>query len=252
MAVTSILRQLVPGTTVCTLHQMKQCGVASAVAWKTMRNTVRFIYIAQQRFVVPESFVASALHWADKGIRIRQTTDFPYEEHTRLQITEGKSRFVWMIRYPSWVSKDALKIRINGKNVAFTSQPSSYIAINRQWKKGDVLDIDLPMHSRIEHLLNVPNVCSHTSRPHLLGAKTGTEDLKGLTADDSRWGHIASGERLPIDEAPIIIEEDVPDLVHKLVPVAGKPLTFTMPGQVENYSSICYCNRFIQFMIPGT
>jgi hypothetical protein len=100
-----------------------------------------------------------------------------------------------------------------------------------------VLDIELPMHSHIEHLPNVPNYVAILHGPILLGAKTGSEDLKGLTADDSRWGHIASGERLPIDEAPVIIEEDVPDIVHKLVPVPGKPLTFRMAGLVKNYSS---------------
>jgi hypothetical protein len=63
--------------------------------------------------------------------------------------------------------------------------------------------------------------------PILLGAKTGTEDLRGLVADDSRWGHIASGKRLPINEAPIIIEDNLAALATKLKPVAGKPLTFT-------------------------
>jgi uncharacterized protein len=60
----------------------------------------------------------------------------------------------------------------------------------------------------------------------LLGAKTGTEDLKGLVADDSRWGHIASGKKLPVDKAPIIIEDNIASLSTKLKPVAGKPLTF--------------------------
>ncbi|HWJ25860.1 MAG TPA: DUF4986 domain-containing protein, partial [Flavisolibacter sp.] len=62
--------------------------------------------------------------------------------------------------------------------------------------------------------------------PILLGAKTGTEDLAGLVAGDSRWGHIASGKRLPLDQAPIIIEDDIAVLPDKLEPVKGKPLTF--------------------------
>ena len=50
----------------------------------------------------------------------------------------------------------------------------------------------------IEHMPNVPNYIAVMHGPILLGAKTGTEDLKGLVADDSRWGHIASGKKLPI------------------------------------------------------
>jgi uncharacterized protein len=167
------------------------------------------------------------VHWAEKGIKIRQETNFPYEEQTTLKVTEGASQFTWMIRYPSWVKEGALKIKVNGKNTAYTAKPSSYIAINRKWKKGDVVEIQLPMHSRIEHLPNVPNYIAILHGPILLGARTGTEDLKGLAADNSRWGHIAGGERLPIDKAPIIIEDNLSELVNKLEPVSGKPLNFT-------------------------
>ncbi len=62
--------------------------------------------------------------------------------------------------------------------------------------------------------------------PILLGAKTGTEDMAGLIAGDSRWGHIAGGKKLPLDKAPIIIEENATDLADKLTPVKGSPFKF--------------------------
>jgi hypothetical protein len=83
------------------------------------------------------------------------------------------------------------------------------------------------MHNAIEHMPNVPNQIAIMHGPVLLAAKTGTEDLKGLIADGSRWGHIAGGKKLPVDKAPVIIENDVPSLAGKLTAVAGKPLTFT-------------------------
>jgi hypothetical protein len=125
------------------------------------------------------------------------------------------------------VKEGKLKILVNGKAVSYTARPSSYVAIDRVWKKGDVVQIVLPMHNTIEHLPNVPEYIAIMHGPILLGAKTGTEDLRGLVADDSRWGHIASGKRLPINEAPIIIEDNLAALATKLKPVAGKPLTFT-------------------------
>ena len=64
--------------------------------------------------------------------------------------------------------------------------------------------------------------------PILLGAKTGTEDLKGLIADDSRWGQIASGEKLPVDKAPIFIADNVSSITNDLVAVKNEPLHFTM------------------------
>lgn len=46
----------------------------------------------------------------------------------------------------------------------------------------------------------------------------------------SRWGHIASGKRLPVDKAPVIIQDDLSDIADQLVPAQGAPLTFVAPG----------------------
>ncbi len=173
-------------------------------------------------------FVASELNWRDKKIKLKQETKFPYEEKVKLIITEGVSPFSLLIRYPSWVTDGALKILVNGKAVAFTNHPSSYITINRTWKKGDVIEIVLPMHNTIEHLPNVPQYIAIMHGPILLGAKTGTEDLKGLIADDSRWGQIPSGEKLPVDKAPIFVEDNLSSITNDLVSVKNEPLNFTI------------------------
>jgi len=174
-------------------------------------------------------FIASELNWKEKGIKIKQETTFPYEEQTSLKITSGSSDFTMMIRYPEWVKDGALKVSVNGKSIAYTMHPSSYVAIKRKWKKGDVVQVMLPMQDKIEHLPNVSSYIAMLHGPILLGAKTGTENIKGLVAGDSRWGHIASGEKLPIDKAPILIENDFSNITKGLVPVKGKPLSFTLP-----------------------
>jgi DUF1680 family protein len=189
-----------------------------------------FIYTHTHDSLFVNLFIASELNWKEKGIQLRQETKFPYEEQTRLTITEASASFKLMVRYPSWVSDGALKIMVNGETVAYTAHPSSYITLGRKWKKGDVVEITLPMHNTIEHLPNVPAYVAILHGPILLGAKTGTEDLKGLIADDSRWGQIPGGEKLPIDKAPIIIEDDLDKLPTELVPVKNKPLNFTIPA----------------------
>lgn len=189
-----------------------------------------FIYTHTHDSLFVNLFVASELNWKEKGIRLKQETKFPYEEQTKFIITESKSSFKLLVRYPSWVKDGALKIKVNGKEVAVNNHPSSYINIDRKWNKGDVVEVSLPMHNTIEHLPNVPTYIAMMHGPVLLGAKTGTEDLKGLIADDSRWGHIASGEKLPVDKAPIIIEDDLNKLTTELVPVKNKPLNFTIPA----------------------
>jgi uncharacterized protein len=139
-----------------------------------------------------------------------------------------------MVRYPVWVSKGALKITVNGKEVSCTAAPSSYVSIDRKWKKGDVVQITLPMHNTIEHLPNVPEYIAIMHGPVLLGAKTGTEDLKGLIADDGRWGQNASGDYLPVDKAPILIDDNIEMIADKLVPVKDKSLNFTLNVKMGN------------------
>jgi DUF1680 family protein len=189
----------------------------------------RLIYTHQKDSLFLNLFVASELNWKEKGITIRQETQFPYTEQSRLVVTAGASRFVLMVRYPAWVTAGALKIKVNGKLINYTALPSSYIAIDRTWKKGDVVELLLPMHNTIEHLPNVPAYIAILHGPILLGAKTGTEKLTGLVANDGRWAHIAGGERLPVDKAPVIVEDNLSKITGGLVPVKGKPLTFTFP-----------------------
>ncbi len=194
----------------------------------------QFIYTHSSDSLYLNLFIASELNWKAKGLKIKQETKFPDEEQTKLTVTEGTSSFKLMVRYPFWVSKGALKIVVNGKDVAYSALPSSYVCIDRKWKKGDVVEIKLPMHNTIEHLPNVPEYIAIMHGPVLLGAKTGTEDLKGLVADDGRWGQNASGEYLPVDKAPILIDDNIETIADKLVPVKDKSLNFTLDVKMGN------------------
>ncbi len=194
----------------------------------------QFIYTHIKDTLFLNLFIASELNWKEKGIIIKQETNFPYEEQTKLTISEGTSSFKLMVRYPAWVSKGALKITVNGKEVSYPALPSSYVGIDRKWEKGDIVQITLPMHNSFEHLPNVPEYIALMHGPILLGAKTGTEDLKGLIADDGRWGQYAGGEYLPVDKAPILIDDDIQNIGDKLEPVQDKPLNFKLNLKMIN------------------
>ncbi len=122
-----------------------------------------------------------------------------------------------------------MEVTVNGETQTITTDPSSYLCIDRTWSTGDSVEIILPMHNTVEQLSNVPSYKAFLHGPILLGAKTGTEDLAGLIANDDRWAHIASGSLLPVHEAPIIVEDNLSSIADKLVPVEGKPLTFIAP-----------------------
>jgi hypothetical protein len=189
-----------------------------------------FIYTHQDNSLYLNLFISSELNWREKGIRIKQETNFPYEEKTKLTVTEGSAKFELKVRYPGWIAENKLKIIVNGEELAIVKNPSSYISVDRNWEKGDVVEIELPMQHRLEQLPHVANYYAFMHGPILLAAKAGTHDLAGLVADDSRWGHIAHGERLPIDEAPVIIADDVSEVIENLNSVPNNEMTWTLSG----------------------
>ena len=194
----------------------------------------QFIYTHVDDALYVNLFVASELNWKEKGLTLRQETGFPYTETSRITIVQGKGKFPLLVRYPGWVKPGQFSVKVNGQTVKIISGPSSYVTIDRQWKKGDVVDITFPMHNSIKYLPNVPQYIALMHGPILLGMKTGTEDLAHLIADDSRFGQYASGKKLPINEAPILINDNINDIANQLTAVAGKPLHFTLSTKMEN------------------
>ncbi len=209
-------------------NQAMWCCVGSGMENHGKYNEAIYTHQSDSLFV--NLFIPSELNWKSRGITLRQETNFPDSEKTRLQITKGSARFPLLIRYPSWVKPGAMTITVNGKTVPATPGSSSYVAITRQWKKGDLIAVTLPMQTTVEHLPNLPEYVALLHGPIVLGAKTGAENLRGLVADDSRWGHIAGGERLPIDKAPIIVDDNISGIASRLQPVKGKPLHFSAAG----------------------
>jgi hypothetical protein len=138
------------------------------------------------------------------------------------------------VRYPGWVKPGELKVTVNGKAVDLISGPASYVTIDRSWKKGDVVEVRFPMHNSVKYLPNLPQYIALMHGPIMLAMKTGTEDLAHLIADDSRFGQLAVGKKLPVNEAPILINNHVEEIANQLQPIAGKPLHFTLSTRMEN------------------
>ena len=101
----------------------------------------QFIYTHVGDALYVNLFVASELNWKEKGIQLRQETDFPYAETSKITIAEGKGKFALNVRYPGWVKPGQFSVKVNGQPVSIVTGPSSYVIIDRQWKKGDVVEM---------------------------------------------------------------------------------------------------------------
>ncbi len=176
-------------------------------------------------------FVASELNWRERNMKIRQQTAFPYGETSTIEVTKGRGAFTLKIRKPSWCDRFAVR------GVGFDAgsyEENGFVCISRKWKKGDRVEVSMPMRASVRPLVNVPQYVAIMYGPVLLGMKTGTEDLRSLIADDSRFGQYAGGRKLPLDKAPILLPRRVGDIAGDLVPVPGKPLHFRLATRMEN------------------
>lgn len=198
-----------------------------------LENHARYgemIYAHGGDTVMVNLFIPSVLTWKQKEVELIQETVFPDSEFTTLTINpKRKTRFALQIRYPQWVLPGALKIRVNGKDEPVTGNPGGYVTLYRKWRKGDRVVVTLPMQTTVDQLPDGKNYFSFRRGPIVLAAKTDTLNMDGLYADDSRGGHIAHGEKYPLNEMPVIVAS--PDqLPHRVKPVSGRSMTFTLDG----------------------
>lgn len=186
-------------------------------------------------------FIPSVLDWHDNGLKLTQTTRYPSEGLTRLELSVDKPKHMSLqLRHPGWC--DAVTVKVNGVKFKTQSRPSSYITLDREWHNGDVVELEMPMKVRIEELNYLPEYVSILRGPVVMAARfdNGTP-LPGLVADDSRWGHIAHGPLVSVFDTPLLIgdRKDILKKLNAMKPVEGREMAFTVPGLFDGkYSDV--------------
>lgn len=171
-------------------------------------------------------FIPSELSWEEKGLKLRQTTQFPSADNTAFEILSApKNKFKLSFRYPSWSGQPT--VRINGKKVSVKGNPSSYISINRTWHAGDRIDVTYPMTLRVETTPDSRSKGAILYGPIVLAANLGTE---GITAPAPfsdptvRNDYYTYNYNIPqhiTDKLPF----DIADIAENILPT-DKALTF--------------------------
>ena len=132
-------------------------------------------------------FFASEVRWREKGVVLRQETRFPDEAGMRL-IVQSKSpvAFSLKVRIPYWAEN--VSFSINGKPFQPHEKlaPSSYAKIDRTWKDGDRVDVQLPMRLHLQAIPDDANLAAIMYGPLVLAGELGTQDLdpKRLYSED--------------------------------------------------------------------
>lgn len=189
-----------------------------------------FIYAHAKDTLYVNLFIPSRLTWKEKKITLVQETRFPDEEQIRFRVEKSKKKaFSLKLRYPSWAK--GASVSVNGKVQETNAQPGEYLTIHRKWKAGDEITLNMPMQVALEQIPDRENFYAFMYGPIVLASPTGTENMDGLYADDSRGGHIAHGKQISLQEIPMLIGSAT-SLPQSLRRINDDLVAFTYTGSV--------------------
>src|SRR5205085_4989205 len=138
-----------------------------------------YVYAQKNNDVYVNLFVSSSANFSvnNHPIQIAQQNNYPWDGLLSFNITTGSPlAFNLLVRIPGWAQNEAMpsdlyrfvkpsdkkvEIKINGQPVNYNLQ-NGYAVLDRTWKKGDVVTVDLPMEVR--KLIANENVKDNTNK----------------------------------------------------------------------------------------
>ena len=88
----------------------------------------------------------------ENGLTVTLTQETNYPNNGKVKIVvepEKETQFPLSLRIPRWCEEAAVSIYSNGAETNYIASRGSYYSIKRVWKKGDVIEIDMPMKWRL-------------------------------------------------------------------------------------------------------
>ena len=178
------------------------------------------IYFQQGNSLWVNLYIPSELDWREAGLVIRQEGDITRGEPVRFTVVKAETQSASLnFRIPGWISGPAV-LMLNGKAQKNAAKPSTYVTLDRKWKKGDVVMLTLPASLRLEHAKDNPVMVSVFFGPVLLAGELGRENMP---EDFAGNGTNLKAPAVPVPE--IASSSMKPE--DWLRPLKGSPLVFT-------------------------
>ncbi len=153
----------------------------------------------------------SAVRWTQDGHPMELTVDtkFPFAAKVEAALkVETPTNAKIRIRVPSWAAKE-MTVSVNGV-AAGSSEPGSYLTLDRQWANGDRIEFSLPAMIRVRRYAGLGQVagrtrCSVEYGPILLAAAGSSDVTLAISRD-----------------------HELEDLAEYLQPIEGSPLHYSV------------------------
>jgi DUF1680 family protein len=183
------------------------------------------IYFHDDDSLYVNLYMDSTLHWPEKGLSLRQETRLPADETARLTISVDRPlQISFNLRVPYWVKGGSVKL--NGTHLSEFSSPGSYFRLDRVWKNGDQIEMNLPMGL---HLAPMPD--DKTLQAIMYGPLVLAGRFEPVTREMQY-----SGDYEPKAGKPITVPDIVADSANPIGWIerdAKQPLTFRTVGQAQ-------------------
>jgi DUF1680 family protein len=187
------------------------------------------IYFHDDDSLYVNLYVDSNLEWPEKGLKFKQETKFPEQQGTTITVTaKNPTQLGINLRVPYWAQGGSVKI--NGTALPAFSSPSSYLALNRVWKTGDKIELNLPMALHIDPMPDDETIQAVMYGPLVLAGKFDTVSKEMLYGDY---------EPKPGDQAKVPeIVADASKPTAWVEPDGKQPLTFRADGQSQELTLV--------------
>lgn len=187
------------------------------------------------------------------SIRMEETTNYPFDETITFTLhPEQEVTFPLYLRIPAWA--ETAIIKVDSKNRTYKNAAGRYICINRKWKEGDVVSLQLPMNIRSTVWQQNKSSVSVNYGPLTLSLKIEEEyeehDSRDheFVQDDSHWQDGVDASLWPCyvlraksdwNYGLVVDENNLPidiNMVRKPFPTNNQP--FTLEGVPLEFKAV--------------
>jgi uncharacterized protein len=134
------------GQKVYSSHRFPCCsGTMPQVAADYRINT----YFRDARGVYVNLYIPSTVRWTHESaqVALTQKSEYPFDSQLQFEVKTSKpAEFAVNLRIPAWAQ--GASVAVNGKRE--TAQAGSFARLQRKWKDGDRIEVEMPMATRLE------------------------------------------------------------------------------------------------------
>lgn len=125
------------------------CPCCPPMFLKIMGALPGYVYAQDRDSIYVNLFISGRATVSMNGVQVllRQATRYPWEGEIRVSVDpEREAEFGINLRLPAWCAEP--RIKLNGQPLAACERVRGYVHIQRTWRRGDWIDLSLPMPVR--------------------------------------------------------------------------------------------------------